>query len=108
MTRQLTEEEIAELQLEQGYVDRALQIYEELARRDPSNASYATRRAWLARMAAAQPAPVAREASPAASEPDAPPARPSPEPTLRGVGPVELQHASATVRAMRIVRVAGR
>lgn len=52
VTRRLAPEEIAELQLEQGYFDHALRIYDELARRDPSNASYATRRAWLARMLA--------------------------------------------------------
>lgn len=50
VTRPLAPEEMAELQLEQGYVERALRIYDELAARDPANASYATRRAWLARM----------------------------------------------------------
>jgi hypothetical protein len=49
-TRQLDPEEMAELQLEQGYIDRALAIYEELVHKEPDNPSYETRRAWLARM----------------------------------------------------------
>lgn len=50
ITRRITPEELAELHLEQGYVERALHIYEELVEREPANATYAMRRAWLARM----------------------------------------------------------
>ena len=53
-TRQLAPEEMAELQLEQGHVDQARRIYEELSAKDPSNRTYAMRREWLARMAPAE------------------------------------------------------
>jgi thioredoxin-like negative regulator of GroEL len=59
-TRELAPEEMAELQLEQGYVERALAIYDELVQQHPKNAAYAMRREWLARLA--QPKP--RESSP--------------------------------------------
>lgn len=102
-TRQLTPEEMAELHLEQGYVDRALRIYDELTRREPGNASYATRRAWLARMASVRSVraigPRERE-----TEPEARPRRA----TLSGIGPladVEREEEPSVVRALRIVRV---
>lgn len=82
VTRRLTPEEMAELQLEQGYVDRALHIYEELVAREPSNAGYATRRAWLARMAAVRSVEAAAR-------------------TLDGVGPP----APPLVRRLAIVNI---
>ncbi len=95
-TRQLTPEEMAELQLEQGYVDRALRIYEELSAREPANASYATKRAWLARMASVRPAK--------ASVPEAAPRRRMR--TLEGVGPAHARAIEpAIVRRLRIVGV---
>ena len=73
-TRELTPEEMAELQLEQGYVDRALRIYDQLTAREPANASYATRREWLARMATVRPLRPAKKRPP---EPSVSEARPS-------------------------------
>lgn len=69
VTRPLAPEEMAELQLEQGYVERALRIYDELAARDPSNATYATRRAWLARMVSVASVPVASSDPPTRTGP---------------------------------------
>lgn len=97
-TRQLTPEEMAELHLEQGYVDRALRIYDELTAREPSNASYATRRAWLARMAAVRPLRCVPAQGEAREEP-----RPV-ERTLEGVGP-SAEPSFAIVRRLPIVRV---
>jgi hypothetical protein len=54
-TRKLDPEEEAELHLEQGFVDRALHIYEWLTEREPNNAVYAMRREWLARMVRSRP-----------------------------------------------------
>lgn len=95
-TRQLTPEEMAELHLEQGYVDRALRIYEELSAREPANSSYATKREWLARMAAIRPAtpPARRGAS-------------APRPrrrTLEGMGPTQVRAIEPAV-VRRIVGV---
>lgn len=126
-TRQLTPEEMAELQLEQGYVDRALRIYDELTRREPGNASYATRRAWLARMASVRPVRAVGPSGPgpssapgsgcsetlhvvrASSAPDVEPEPGAPEATLRGLGPLSGPDARdeepSVVRALRIVRV---
>jgi hypothetical protein len=108
-TRQLTPEEMAELQLEQGYVDRALRIYDELTRREPSNASYATRRAWLARMAAVRPARTIA-AGVAQARPDEvadPPAEPREHrETLHGLGPAgDREPTARVVRELPIVRV---
>lgn len=50
-TRQLDPEEMAELHLEQGFVDRALAIYEDLVRQHPDRFHYRRRRDWLARLA---------------------------------------------------------
>lgn len=114
VTRQLTPEEMAELQLEQGYVDRALSIYDELTRRDPHNTSYATRRAWLARMAAVRPV---RRIGEREGEVPLDSAEPRERrATLNGVGPRTTTEdraalaepadaAPAVVRALRIVRV---
>jgi hypothetical protein len=85
VTRPITPEEMAELQLEQGYVDRALSIYDELTEREPGNASYATKRAWLERMARRDP-----------SDP-----RPAPEQTCKGMGPA----SPGVVQRRRIVGV---
>lgn len=91
-TRQITPEELAELHLEQGFVDRALRIYEELARAHPTNGTYATRRAWLARMSAARPVrPV-------------PASEPPRDRTLRGL-PSPVAAEPSVVRELRIVRV---
>ncbi len=49
-TRKLTDEEMAELQLELGYTDRALLIYERLLRAEPKNLFYRRRCEWLARL----------------------------------------------------------
>lgn len=96
-TRQITPEELAELQLEQGYVERALRIYEELARQHPDNATYATRRAWLARMSAARPArPEARAVPPRRRVRTLPGPHVDESPTVS---------PPATVRELRIVRV---
>jgi hypothetical protein len=97
-TRQLTPEEMAELHLEQGFVDRALRIYDELAAREPANPSYATRREWLARMAAARPATPAK----ARAREEAPRDRTR---TLMGIGPVRQADGPAMVRRLRIVGV---
>ncbi|MCB9594231.1 MAG: hypothetical protein H6719_15975 [Sandaracinaceae bacterium] len=98
-TRPLNQEEMAELQLELGYVDRALAIYEELLRADPSNPWVRGRCEWLARLAMAQvrtirsvgaPAPEVRSRSitrPGWSEPP-------PQP-----------RAPASIRPLRIVPV---
>lgn len=49
-TRALDPEEMAELHLEQGYVDRALEIYERLATENPRTFHYRQRRDWLRRL----------------------------------------------------------
>ena len=54
-TRELDPQEMAELQLELGYVERALRIYEELLLSDPRNGHYRRRCEWLARLATASP-----------------------------------------------------
>lgn len=53
-TRELSLEELAELQLELGYVDRALAIYERLLLAEPKNLAYRGRCEWLARLSMAQ------------------------------------------------------
>lgn len=135
VTRQLSPEEMAELHLEQGFVDRALRIYDELVRREPANASYATRRAWLARIASAsrrdgERRPTSSSTLDAAPYPaesggavrlvvravGTPSSAGPPERTLHGVGPIaapagaeragRIDPAPAdAVRAVRIVRV---
>lgn len=87
-TRRLDPVEVAELQLEQGYVERALRIYDELHANDPSNAEFARRRAWLQRMSSVQARPtrtagVRVEAAPRPER--ALPERTLPERTLRGI-----------------------
>lgn len=57
-TRELTPEEMAELQLEQGFVEAALTIFEGLLREDPTNGFYRRRCEWLARLSWAKPRPV--------------------------------------------------
>jgi len=57
-TRELTPEEMAELQLEQGFVEAALSIYEALLLEEPANAYYRRRCEWLARLSWAKPRPV--------------------------------------------------
>ncbi len=59
-TRELSPEEMAELQLEQGYLDRALEIYEALLRRDPRNTVYRMRCEWLLRLTKARLRPTSR------------------------------------------------
>ena len=49
-TRKLSDEEMAELQLELGYVRRALLIYERLLLGDPKNGFFRARCEWLARL----------------------------------------------------------
>lgn len=89
-TRELDPEEVAELQLEQGYADRALAIYEGLLAKAPDNVHYRRRRDWLARMATVRQRPVrlvaVGEAPPEPAPAVAPPLRRvSPDVTLRGV-----------------------
>lgn len=123
VTRPITPEEMAELQLEQGYADRALSIYDELAEREPTNTAYATRRAWLARIVARSPAP--RRTPPPSTGPlhdrkSRRPGRSSPtertgplqlpsqateERTLEGLGPAAEAHEPARVRKLPIVGV---
>ena len=64
-TRKLTDEEMAELQLELGYARRALLIYERLLLADPRNAFYRRRCEWLARLLMASEPTVRRPAAPA-------------------------------------------
>ncbi|MEZ4338345.1 MAG: hypothetical protein R3B82_17120 [Sandaracinaceae bacterium] len=68
-TRQLSPEELAELQLELGYVERALTIYEKLLLEDPKNPYLRGRCEWLARLAMARARETRRvgQATPAAS-----------------------------------------
>ena len=77
VTRPLSAEEMAELQLEQGYVDRALAIFEALLAQDPQNAFYRGRCAWLRRLAKARTPLRPRPRGPVASR----------SPTLAGVAP---------------------
>jgi thioredoxin-like negative regulator of GroEL len=91
-TRKLDPEEMAELQLEQGYIERALAIYDELAAKEPNNAGYRTRQAWLARMLDVQ----RRSAAPRAAQRE-----PSVDSTLVGAAPP----VSAKVVRRRIVGV---
>ncbi len=72
-TRELSPEELAELQLELGYVDRALAIYERLLLADPKNASLRGRCEWLARLAMARAKETRRVGPPPA--PEGPPPR---------------------------------
>jgi hypothetical protein len=116
VTRPITLEEMAELQLEQGYADRALSIYDELAEREPANAAYATRRAWLARIVARSPGPRrARRSAPvptgslqAAASETGPlqigQLRIGEEHTLNGLGP-KSEEEPALVRRLPIVGV---
>lgn len=99
VTRQLDPEEMAELHLEQGFIDRALAIYEELLAKDPHNASYETKRAWLVRMqATSERKSRERIATPKLERPS--PRVAAREPTLYGIpAPARM----ADVR--RIVRV---
>jgi len=111
-TRTIDPEEMAELQLELGYPDRALAIYEELLRSDRHNAHYARRRAWLSGLTSVRqrrirrvgtPAPGAPWTKPPPRELPSGPARPH-EPTLRGLaGPAHT--AEDGVRALMIVHV---
>lgn len=111
-TRTIDPEEMAELQLELGYPDRALAIYEELLRRDRHNARFARRRAWLAGLTSVRrrtirrvgtPVPETADVKPPRGEPPSSPARPH-EPTLRGFsGPARA--GTAAVRALMIVHV---
>lgn len=57
-TRQLDPEEMAELQLEQGYIERAAAIYERLAREHPANENYRRRREWLRRLTSVAKRPI--------------------------------------------------
>lgn len=57
-TRELDPEEVAELQLEQGYPERALAVYEGLLAAEPANAAYRRRRDWLRRLATVRRRPV--------------------------------------------------
>lgn len=63
-TRKLSDEEMAELQLELGYTERSLLIYEQLLRGEPRNAFFRWRCEWLARLSMAHrptvPRPVVR------------------------------------------------
>jgi hypothetical protein len=86
-TRRLDPEEVAELQLEQGYADRALAIYEALLASEPSNAGYRRRRDWLARLATVRQRPV-RCVSASSPPPPAELPRDPVDATLRGVRPV--------------------
>jgi hypothetical protein len=95
-TRQLTPEEMAELHLEQGYVDRALRIYEELSAQEPANTSYTTKREWLARMAAIRPATPPARRAPSAQRPR--------RRTLEGMGPTHAHEVEPAV-VRRIVGV---
>jgi len=125
VTRPITPEEMAELQLEQGYADRALSIYDELAEREPANTAYATRRAWLARIVARSPGPRrARRSTPASAGPQAAASETGPlqigprqtgplqtgplqigeERTLNGLGPAS-EREPALVRRLPIVGV---
>jgi len=121
VTRPITPEEMAELQLEQGYADRALSIYDELAERDPGNAAYATRRAWLARIVARSAGPRrARRSTSASTGPvqaavsETGPLQISPrqtgalqtgeDRTLNGLGPTS-EEEPALVRRLPIVGV---
>ena len=61
-TRPLSPEELAELQLEQGYVERALAAYEQLAVIHPADPHYRRRRDWLRRLGAVAVRPM-REVS---------------------------------------------
>jgi len=54
-------ETMAELYLQQGFPDRALAIYRELAARDPGDASIAERIAQLTEQTGREPAPAVRE-----------------------------------------------
>ncbi len=87
-TRHLDAEEMAELQLEQGYVERAAAIYDRLAREQPGNRRYAQRREWLRRLVAVQPPPRRATAPPprpaGAPGPTSPPSA-SVDTTLRGL-----------------------
>lgn len=121
ITRPITPEELAELQLEQGYADRALSIYDELAEREPANTAYATRRAWLARIVARSSTPrrsppasvgpldsrkgARRGRSASGTEQTGPLQVPSqaPERALDGVGPTSEQRPE--VRALPILDV---
>lgn len=53
-TRQLSPEEVAELHLEQGFIERARAIYQDLVRQSPDNADYRRRLDWLARLASVE------------------------------------------------------
>ena len=54
-TRELDPQEMAELQLELGYVERALAIFEQLLLDEPKNPYYRRRCEWLARLNTATP-----------------------------------------------------
>ena len=60
-TRALEPEEMAELQVEQGYLGRALSIYEELLEREPANVLYQRRCTWLRRLNVASQRPAPRD-----------------------------------------------
>lgn len=100
MTRKLADEEMAELQLELGYVGRALRIYEGLLRGEPRNPSYRARCEWLARIVLAETSPV-RHAVPARS------ATADPGATTPGNGGVAavVGPPSAAVRSLEIITV---
>ncbi|MBX3271310.1 MAG: hypothetical protein KF729_13680 [Sandaracinaceae bacterium] len=92
VTRPLSAEEMAELQLEQGYVERALAIFEALLAEDPENAFYRGRCAWLGRLATARTSLRPRPRGPVASR----------SPTLAGFAP---PRASDAIRPHPIVVV---
>lgn len=73
-TRQLSSEEQAELLLEQGYVERALRIYQELLESSPGDVHLTRRRDWAMRL-------VARERKPETGTMR----KPGAEATLRGM-----------------------
>ncbi len=92
-TRELSLEELAELQLELGYVDRALAIYERLLLAEPKNLAYRGRCEWLARLSMAQAR--LRRAVPARDA--------TGHPTQSGHS--GTTPAPASIRPVRIVRV---
>jgi len=115
-TRELTPEEMAELQLEQGFVEAALHIFEALLREDPANGYYRRRCEWLARLSWAKPRPVravgdgSRRAVPRARKTtrpgpqgaqDVPPGLPDP----REIGPLHRAALQGAIAPRKIVPV---
>ena len=97
-TRKLGEEEMAELQLELGYLGRALRIYEGLLLGEPSNPSFRARCEWLARLVLAEQ-PTVRQQAP----PRRPPARSGI--TARWPQAVSDVADAAAVRPLEIITV---